>query len=97
TAEPGIRMRLVVSDGIESAIGAVFRAERGGKWGAARELKSGSGYWSQDSAVQIIAASPAPTRVMVRWPGTTQWRTNAVPAGAKEFTLGAAGQATVVR
>ena len=87
TARPGIRMRLVGAGGNESAIGAMYRAEREGKWGPARELKAGSGYLSQDSTTQIVAANPAPTRVIVRWPGTIQWSTNTVPTGVKEFTL----------
>jgi hypothetical protein len=33
-----------------------------------REIHAGSGYWSQDSAVQIFGFREAPQELEVRWP-----------------------------
>jgi len=47
----------------------VIRLMHGEKPGPAREVHAGSGYWSQDSAVQIMGSKSAATAVEVRWPG----------------------------
>ena len=64
----------------------------GGKWGPAREVHGGSGYWSQDSAVQVMNLSgAAATQIQVRWPGGKQ-TTNDVPVAAREIRVTADGQ-----
>jgi hypothetical protein len=66
----------------------------GSQSGPVRELHAGSGYWSQDSAVQVLASREGPSQIWVRWPGG-HVTTSPVPAGAKEITVHAAGEVTV--
>jgi enediyne biosynthesis protein E4 len=68
-AKPGLRVRLKGSPANPAAIGASLRLYVGEKAGPVRELHAGSGYWSQDSAVQVMAAQATATRIFVRWPG----------------------------
>ena len=93
----GLRVRLEGGAGNGSGIGAVVRLGGGGKWGAAREVHGGSGYWSQDSAVQVMRVGESEAeQVQVRWPGgkTTM---GAVPAGAREIRINAQGEIQKVR
>ena len=54
--------------------------------GPIREISAGSGYWSQNGAVQVFGLSNTPTAVWVRWPGGGE--TSApVPPGAREVTI----------
>jgi enediyne biosynthesis protein E4 len=84
-ARPGLRVRLERSDGGEPAIGAVARLKFGEKWGPARELQAGSGYWSQNSPVLVLARPTQPTQLWVRWPGGRS-ELLPVPSGALEIT-----------
>jgi hypothetical protein len=68
-AKPGLRVRIHGSPGNPTGIGAVIRVVFDEKPGPAREIHAGSGYWSQDSAVQVLGTPRPPTRVLVRWPG----------------------------
>jgi hypothetical protein len=68
-ARPGYRVRLKGSKANPTGIGAAIRLFFGEKAGPVRELHAGSGYWSQDSAVQVMGAPEIPTRIWVRWPG----------------------------
>jgi hypothetical protein len=67
--KPGVRVRLRGPPGNPDGIGAAIRLFFGEKAGPVRELHAGSGYWSQDSAVQVMGAPENPTRIWVRWPG----------------------------
>jgi len=51
-------------------------------------VHGGSGYWSQDSAVQVmsVAGDPPADAVQVRWPGG-RTTTGKVPPGAKEIRV----------
>ncbi|MCI0536851.1 MAG: VCBS repeat-containing protein [Verrucomicrobiales bacterium] len=69
TARPGLRVRLKGPPGNPSGIGAVLRLEFSTRIGPAREIHAGSGYWSQDSATQILAIPERLGRLWVRWPG----------------------------
>jgi hypothetical protein len=69
TGRPGLRVRLAGPAGNPHGIGAVVRLEFGEVRGPAREIHAGSGYWSQDSVVPVLATPTPPTRVWVRWPG----------------------------
>ena len=69
-AKPGIRIR--------SAVGAVLRIDNG----PAREVHAGSGYWSHDSAVQVMKPG---AQLTVRWPGGKTTTMN-IPEGAREIT-----------
>ncbi|HZR18099.1 MAG TPA: FG-GAP-like repeat-containing protein [Verrucomicrobiae bacterium] len=85
-ARPGLRVKLKGRAGNPDAFGAVVRLKAGGRWGPAREVHAGSGYWSQDSLVQVLSASQAATEIIVRWPGGTA-TTNTVPAQASEVQI----------
>ena len=86
-AQPGLRVRLTASAANPTGIGARARLKfENGKLGPARLITAGSGYWSQDSAVQVLALPEHPTDIIVTWPnGKTT--TTPVPAGAKEISI----------
>jgi len=68
-ARPGMRVRLKGPPGNPSGIGAALRLEFPSGPGPARELHAGSGYWSQDSLVQVLACPVPPSKLQVVWPG----------------------------
>jgi len=85
-ARPGLRVRLKGPPGNPTCVGAILRLKFSDHYGPAREVHTGSGYWSQDSAVQVLGAAEPPTQIEVRWPNGR--RTTAdVPAGAKEIEV----------
>jgi enediyne biosynthesis protein E4 len=93
----GLRVRLVGSGSNGNGFGAVVRLGAGGKWGTAREVHGGSGYWSQDSAVQVMSlGGEAASHVQVRWPGG-QVTMGDVPTGAFEVEVDAAGNIRKVK
>ena len=95
--KPGLRVRLVGAGSNGDGIGGVVRLGAGGKWGAAREVHGGSGYWSQDSAVQVMSLGEAAAReVQVRWPGGKA-TTGQVLEGAKEIRVTADGNVEKMR
>ena len=77
-----------------SGIGATIRLKSGGRSSPAREIHAGSGYWSQDSAVQVLGLLPEPMQIWVRWPGG-QTNTFEVPRGARDIEVSPAGKLTV--
>lgn len=85
-AHPGLRVRLRGGAGNPSGAGAVMRLVSEGKKGPAREVHAGSGYWSQDGAVQVLGPRETATAVWVRWPGGNE-RTYPVSTGAREVEL----------
>jgi hypothetical protein len=58
----------------------------GARQGPSREFHAGSGYWSQDSAVQILALPTSPTAIEIRWPGGSV-TTSPVPSDAREIVV----------
>lgn len=74
-APRGHRIRLAGGGGNPAGVGAVVRLiDNQGVPGPAREIHSGSGYWSQDSLVPVLHSVGAhddstPAAVQVRWPG----------------------------
>jgi hypothetical protein len=78
-ARPGWRVRLNGAPGNPSGIGAVMRLKAGDRMGPVREIHGGSGYWSQDSVVQVLGSSGKPIQLMVRWPGGQITTTNLSP------------------
>ena len=46
-----------------------MRLRYGEQEGPVREIQAGSGYWSQNGAVQVLGRSGEPTALWVRWPG----------------------------
>ncbi|HJQ26378.1 MAG TPA: VCBS repeat-containing protein [Blastocatellia bacterium] len=95
-ARPGLRVRLAGAAGNPEGVGATIRLIFGNRQGPAREIHAGSGYWSQDSAVQVLGTPEAPTQVWVRWPGGKQTTAN-IPANAKEIRVAADGSVSVVQ
>jgi len=83
-AKPGLRVRLQGPPTNPDGVGALIRIVYGGRMGPAREVAAGSGYWSQNGAVQVFGLAGTPTAVWVRWPGGAETRT-AVPASAREI------------
>src|ERR1041385_8814217 len=85
-ARPGLRVRLVGPPANPDGIGAQIRVMYGDHTGPVREVQAGSGYWSENGAVQVFGLSGAPTAVWVRWPGGGE--TRAPVAGAtREVTV----------
>jgi hypothetical protein len=85
-ARPGLRVRLVGPEGNPTGVGAVVRLRFGKQWSAAREVHAGSGYWSQDSAVQVMSTPEPPLAVWVRWPGGKAQELK-VPEGTHEVKV----------
>jgi enediyne biosynthesis protein E4 len=85
-AAPGLRVRLVGPASNPDAVGAQIRLVYGERMGPVREVQAGSGYWSQNGAVQVFGVSGTPTAVWVRWPGGEEVQV-AVTAGAKEVVV----------
>ncbi|MEO8428030.1 MAG: VCBS repeat-containing protein, partial [Verrucomicrobiota bacterium] len=96
TGRVGLRVRLEGPVGNPQGIGAVLRLKWGERFGAAREVHAGSGYWSQDSAVQVMATPEPPTQIWVRWPGG-KIVTADIPAGAREISVELDGQVNLLR
>jgi hypothetical protein len=86
--KPGVRVRLDGPAGNRTAIGAAIRIGDGTRWGAAREVQAGAGYWSQSSPVQVLARPG--TQVQVRWPGG-RTTVSALPPDAREITVSTNG------
>jgi hypothetical protein len=82
-AKPGLRVRLIGPAANPDAIGAQIRVGYGDRMGPMREIQAGSGYWSENGAVQVLGLSGIPTAVWVRWPGGVETRVP-VPPGARE-------------
>ena len=96
SARPGLRVRLQGPAGNPQGVGAVLRLKFGGKFGPARELHGGSGYWSQDSLVAVLATPQPPTALWVRWPGGKVTEAP-VPADAVEVRVNVEGMAKKLR
>ena len=94
--KPGLRVRLAGPPGNPDGVGATLRLVFSGRTGAAREIHGGSGYWSQDSVVQVMGCPETPTQLWVRWPGG-KTTTGGIPAQAREITMDTEGKVTVNR
>jgi hypothetical protein len=95
-AKPGLRVRLKGRDGNPAGINAQLRLVFGQTKGPIREVHAGSGYWSQDSVVQVLATPQAPDQIWVRWSGGKS-ATLPVPKGAAEVELDWGGTLRVIR
>lgn len=93
TANRGLRVRLSGPPANPSGVGAQVRLETSDWKGPVREVRAGSGFWSQDSATQVLAASGRKAvTVWVRWPGGSV-TTTTVPDEAEEVIINSAGGA----
>jgi hypothetical protein len=84
-ARPGLRVRLVGGPFNPHGIGAVLRIVYDGPRGPAREVHGGSGYWSEDGAVQVLGIEDGkgPVALWIRWPGGVE-TTVSLAAGQRE-------------
>jgi len=87
-ATPGLRVRLEGPAGNPDGVGAQVRIVYEGRMGPLREVHAGSGYWSQNGAVQVFGLEAPPIAVWVRWPGGVETRVP-VAAGASEVGVSA--------
>ena len=83
TARPGLRVRLVGPPSNPSGVGAQMRLRYGDRKGPVREVQAGSGYWSQNGAVQVLGRAAEPTALWVRWPGGREQVVPLVPSQAE--------------
>ena len=93
---PGLRVRLAGPAGNPQAVGAQMRLSFGSRPGPVREVHAGSGYWSQDSSVQVLGMPAAPTQIQVRWPDGQRITYDLAPA-AKEILVQPDGNLKVIR
>jgi hypothetical protein len=96
SARPALRVRLKGPPGNPQAVGATLRLRWRTKLGPAREIHAGSGYASQDSAVQVMAGPGTPTGLVVRWPGGKVTESE-LPRAAKEIAVAHDGGVTILR
>lgn len=85
-AKPGLRVKLIGLDSNPDGIGASLRLKYGDKFGPRRELKAGSGYWSQNSKVEVLGYKKYPDGLEVTWPGG-QAKTFDLPQNALEVSV----------
>jgi hypothetical protein len=89
-ARPGLRVRLRGPAGNPFVAGAALRLGFGDRLGPVREIQAGSGYWSQNSHVSVLATPTVPSVVWVRWPGG-KTTTSPLPAGATAIAIDPGG------
>jgi hypothetical protein len=85
-ARPGLRVRLIGLPDNPEGIGAQLRVEYASGSGPVREVQTGSGYWSQNGAVQVTGLAETPVAVRVRWPDGSESRAP-VAAGVREVVV----------
>ena len=95
-AKPGLRIRLDGPPGNPRGIGAILRLKFGDRFGPAREVHAGSGYWSQDSVVQVMTTPTPCTGLWIRWPGG-KTATLDLPPNPLEIRVSFAGDLQKVR
>jgi hypothetical protein len=67
--KPGLRVKLEGPPLNPNAAGAAIRMVYRDHLGPVREIHAGSGYWSQDSATQVLARNEGATGIWIRWSG----------------------------
>src|SRR4029079_19235598 len=66
----GLRVSVDAGPGNPEGIGAQLRiVYADGALGPCRCIQSGSGYWSQDAAVQVLGLRDGAVALWIRWPG----------------------------
>ena len=63
-----------------------IRLEQNGSLGSKREIRLGSGYWSQDSLIQLFVIGDSKAKLHIRW-ADSSIATVTIPAGAKAITI----------
>jgi enediyne biosynthesis protein E4 len=97
-ANAGLRVKLAGPPQNPDGIGAVLRLVYGPgqRKGPAREIHAGSGYWSQDSATQVLSLAGRPEALWIRWPGGNV-ATYPLPAHSAEIVAEVNGTLKVLR
>ena len=85
-AKAGLRVRLHGPAANPDGVGAQMRIVYGARMGPVREIHAGSGYWSQNGAVQVFGLAGTPTALWVRWADGAV-RQIPVPLGALEVVV----------
>jgi hypothetical protein len=68
-AKRGLRVVLNGAPANPDAVGAQLRVQYAdGHAGPCRAIQAGSGYWSQDAAVQVLGLAGPPVALWIRWP-----------------------------
>ena len=84
---PGLRVRLNAGPANPTGVGAIARLIfADGKKGPAKIVTAGGGYWSQESAVLILARPTVPIKIEVYWPHG-QTITTPIPDGEGEIEV----------
>jgi hypothetical protein len=96
SAAPGLRVRLRGPAGNPNGLGATLRLTRAHPPVIVREVRSGSGHWSQDSATLLLPRTDDEAWIEVTWPGGTRQR-HSVTRDARELILTVSGETVVVR
>ncbi|MCH8125270.1 ASPIC/UnbV domain-containing protein [candidate division KSB1 bacterium] len=90
-AKPGLWIQLVDSNGNIAGIGATIRIKFANHYGPAREIHAGSGYWSQDSMIQVLGLQEEVKGIWIRWPGGIITETKIVKI-SNEITINSEGR-----
>ena len=69
TGHPGLRVKLTGPPGNPDGVGAAMRMDYGDHLGPVQEVQAGSGFWSQNGAVQVLCGASNAPGIQVRWPG----------------------------
>ena len=86
-AKPGLRVKVNAGPANPTGVGAQVRLVfTDGTKGAVRPITAGSGYWSQDSATQVLGYKKPVQHLEVRWPDG-QITQESVEKEAKEITV----------
>lgn len=84
--DPGLRVRLAGEAANPAGVGAAIRVGYDEGEGPAREVQSGSGYWSKNGSTQVFGRGAEARSVHVRWPDGLEERFP-VPTSALEVVL----------
>ena len=95
TGKPGIRVLLTSGGDNPQAVGASIRLEQNGSLGPRREIRLGSGYWSQDSLVQLFVVGETQARLQINWPDSSV-ATVLVPRDAKTIKISKPDEVQVI-
>jgi len=84
-AKRGLRVVLKGPPANPDSVGARLRLlYAGDRKGPCRTIQAGSGYWSQDAAVQVLGLQESPEALWIRWPGGKE---QTVPLKDQEWTV----------
>jgi hypothetical protein len=85
-AKPGLRVRVAGPPANPAGVGVVLRVEYESGLGPVREVKAGSGYWSQDELLQVLGLRDTPVALRARWPHGGESR-HEIRAGTRDIRV----------